>query len=323
MRVAILLILLTGPQEPARPLDDIVVATVDGEAILKSEIEAVAELARGGRTRTDLLRGLVVDRLLRQRARAAGLAVPEDRLNDAMASRVAAAGGFAAYRAELERNGTNLEQDRKLVYEAMLIDTFVDHCLGRVPSSPHVRPALARAAQVSPKEVQTFYRENRERFRVPAMREIGRFVIEKGGGERTAAESGSLAAELRARLGRDGADPDAVAAEVDASYARRVVLDSDLAALKPEIRAFLVDSSRPRVSDAIETASAFVVIVRIRDEPSRIVPFDEAQPKIFEVLGEGKIRDARETLLRELVAEAEVWPNGLFADDAAAEDGPR
>ncbi|MFG0320513.1 MAG: peptidyl-prolyl cis-trans isomerase [Planctomycetota bacterium JB042] len=294
---------------------DQVLATVEGVAILRSEVDRrVAEL--GERVEEAIvLRQLVLSTLLEAKAKEAGVEVEDSRLDEVMAERVEALGGPEAYRDHLDALELDFETDRVRVRDALLVDEYVRHALGIVRGSPHLRPHLARRVHVTPREVQAHYRAHRERYRVDGRTEVGRLVVPKAAfADESAARA--RAEELRANAERGpGGLREAVAEDPRVRYAEVTLSPDQRAALRRDLLRALERTPVGSPSEIVETASSFLLLVKRAEEPARTLSFAEAQPIVFDFLTESKVREARVELSRELVAEAEIWPEGLFPQD--------
>ncbi len=294
---------------------DQVVATVEGAPILRSEVDRrTAEL--GGRVEEAIvLRQLVLSRLFEAKAKEAGVEVEDARVDEVMADRVEALGGPEAYRDHLVELDLDFETDRIRVRDALLVDEYVRHALGVVRGSPHLRPHLARRVHVTPREVQEHYREHRERYRVDGRTELGRLVVPKAAFA-APAEARERAEELRAAADRDlESFREAVGGDARVRYAEVTLSPERRAALRRDLLAALDRTPVGAPSEIVETASSLLLLVKRAEEPARTLSFAEAQPIVFDFLTEAKVREARVDLSRELVAEAEIWPEGLFPQD--------
>ena len=313
--ILLLTVVAPPPLRQAAPIDGIL-ATVDGTAITRVDVEQAIKEHASSLTRTEVLQQLVLRRILDRKAKEANLVVPDARLSEVLAGRVAQAGSWEEYAQRLEELEKTVEQDRMEVRDALLADEYVSQCLGRVPGSPLLRPRLARSIRVTPAEVQEYYREHRERFRTADRKEIGRLLVVKAHFDsvQEAREHAELLRQqsLKYHEGR----LDRVILEGDrARYGTMRLSGPDQPRLLEEIRAFLEASPVNILSPVIETRTAFVVVVKLSDERGHQLEFGQVQEGVFSLLSELKYRQARQELGRELLLEVDLWPKNLFGSE--------
>ncbi len=314
----LLALLLLAPQSKA--IDD-VLATVNGEAVTYGDVEELHGQAGNRFTREEILRQLVYRRVLGQKAREAGVSVPDERLSAVMAERVRSAGGWDGYLARLEGLKRTPDQDRLEIRNELVVDEFVDQCLGKVAGSALLRPQLARQAQVLPREAQEYYRQNRTLFRTQNTREVGRLLVSKSAF--TSPEAAHQHAETVRRKALDEFQGDlqtACAGVERATFGTMTLGKREEEGLVPEIRAYLEAAPTGVLSPIFETPGGCVVVVKLSENPGRSLTFEEAQGAVFAILGQLKWQAAREELSRDLLAEADLWPQDLFG--AATQANP-
>lgn len=305
-----------GPQDrDAEVAVDLVVATVDGAPILASEVDILFEEADERVPRGLIVRQLVIAKLLEAKARAAEIVVSDQLVDETMEARVRSAGGPEAYGALVADLGLDFESDRLRVRDSLMVDEYVRHALGQVRGSPHLRPELARQVVVTPREIQEHFHEHAARYRVEARTEIGRLVVPKRAFEDDATAL-ARAEELRTLAARD---PAALrgAAEADprVRYAEVTLTPEQRGALRETLRESLERSAVGAPGEVVESAGAFLVVIKKSETTARPLSFEEAQPIVFAVLTESKTRAARIELSRDLISEAEIWPEGLFPQE--------
>ncbi|MFH0943949.1 MAG: peptidyl-prolyl cis-trans isomerase [Planctomycetota bacterium] len=305
----------------AAPIDGIL-ATVDGAAITRNDVTRAMKEHSSSLTSTEVLQQLVLRKILDRKAREANLVVPDSRLSEVLEGRVAQAGSWEEYTKRLEELGKTVEEDRKEVRDALLVDEYVSQCLGRVPGSPLLRPRLARSVRVTPAEVQAYFRENRERFRTADRKEVGRLLVVKAhfDSDEEARDHAELLRQqsLKFHEGRLGQ----VILEGDrASYGTMTLSGPDQPRLLEEIRAFLEAAPVKVLSPVIETRTAYVVVVKLSEERGHQLEFDQVQEGVFSLLSELKYRAARQELGHELLLEVDLWPKNLFGSETNAGTG--
>lgn len=314
MNVAhILLILLPLLLPQQRTKVDEILATVNGKAVTRGDVEAILALSRTPVTRRELLVQLIQRRILEQKAQAASVRVPDEQLTETMAARIDRLGGNETYQEALKALDRSVDQDRLDVRNQLMADRFVDHCLGRVAGSPHLRPHLSRTTFVTPGEVQQHYRDNRERFRTEPGIEVGRLLVAKA--HFPTPEKAKEHAELlrKQALRIFSGDLEKVIQEGDrARFGRMSLRSRQESGLIPEIRTFLDAAPVGVLSPVLETGGAYVVVVKLAEEPGRALSFDEVQDSVFALLTQLKWQRARQQLALELLQEAEVWPENLI-----------
>jgi hypothetical protein len=317
-RCPLIYLVLAWPPSQDVPVDEIL-ATVNGVAITRSDVEWSVLEGSTPRTEGEVLRQLVYQKILFQKARDANLSIPDASLSATMSERVEAAGGWDRYQERLKRKGSTSDEDRQEVRNALLADEYVNRCLGRVPGSPLLRPHLARTIRVTPLEVQTYFRENRETFRTSDTMEIGRLLVVKA---HFAAEAEARKhAELLRRQALEiyqGNLREVIREGDQARYGTMTLSGPDQPKLLEEVRAYLRTAPVKVLSPVIETQTAFVVVVKLSEEHGRMLPFGEVQDAIFAVLSELKFREARKQLSRELLSEVDIWPKILFGSGLPA-----
>ncbi len=320
------LLLLALAQAPIHGGDiESVVATVNGEAILESEVQDALESVSALFDRTEVVRQLVYQRLLDQKAKAAGVTIDDERLADAMRERVAQAGGWDAYKKKLEERSSSPEQDRQEIRRALLADEFVDHCVGLVPGSPHVRPDLARMLQVTPKEVQDVYREHKERFRTVDRRVYGRVQCAKDAADDGVGAVQKVIDLRKAAIERfNGSLKDACAAaypdEKDL-YVEAELVEGQRSGLLPVILQHLATAPTRVPSPVIETTKSVICVVKVDETLGRQRSFAEVQDGIQRAILVERRDQARWILGAELLKEAEIRPRDLIPATPASAPG--
>ncbi len=323
---ALLALSIALPQAPARGGEiESVVATVNGEAILESEVLDALDSVSPLFDRTKVVQQLVYQRLLDQKARAAGISIDDEKLTSVMRERVAQAGGWEEYKAKLAEKDRTPEQDRQEIRRALLADRYVDECTGLVVGSEHVRPDLARMLQVTPKEVQDVFRDHKDEFRTVDRRVFGRVQLGKGKSEadETSAREKLLRLRAAAIEQHHGSLKDAAAAlfpdEKDL-YVEQEITQSERSGLRPEILQFLAATPTAVPSPVLETSRAFLCVVKVEERLGRQREFADVQEGIERALLSARRDQARWVLGAELLKGAEIWPKDLIPPAKNAEN---
>lgn len=307
---ALLLLTALCQSAPAEPRADRVVATVNGEAILASEVALAAATADSADLHEALMQ-VVFEHVLDARAKASGVRVPDADLTARMNERIQRVGGWDRYRELLATRHSDPETDRLNVYKALLADEWVRHCVGLVPGSAHLRPSIARGIEPTPGDLRAFYLEHRSELALPLRHVIGQVIARKADYDQPeAARQALLNAQHRLK-----GHPLAAATAIDARlrYVELEVPAAELPGLRADVRAF-VESAAPMAQSApFESDQVFTLVQRLADLQAGVPSFEAAQSAIQQRLRALRLKAAREQLARELLADAAVWPPDLLA----------
>lgn len=309
--VSLVAALVAGPQEEvlARPIEeapfDEVVATIDGEAILASDLRLLIRATEGQMSETEGTLMLLSKHALAKAARDANILIADRDLEREMEDRIRSLGGWERYRTFLHAAGSTPEKDRLLVRDGLRADQYVLHCIGLVPGSPHVRPALARGLDPGPKEIQDYYRDRRDQFQVPGATFLSFLTAKRSDFQDDTAARAALEAA------RSGPIDRAPLGDPRLTYERVELPSKAKEGLVPVVRAFVAGAHPGDKSGVLTLDQTLAIVSLLGEEPPRSLTFTEAQGRIQERLRMERIDQARRKLALELVRAANVWPEAL------------
>jgi len=288
------------------------VATVNGEAITEREVRMVAGPAADAATRLGVLQQLVIEKRIDQAARAAGIKVNDERLAAALKDRRDALGGESGYAAFLKRFGRTAEADRKELRRALEGEEYIARCLGESPDPKLLRPDLVRLLDIATVDVQTAWREHRDRFKRPGAVELAMVLVKKADHETPDAARLFLENLVTAHPPAALIEPTASRMEGVAASKKRLT-SPEIESLVPVLRETARTGAVGAVSPIAETESAFLVVGVVAREPDVALEFAEACDLIRAWLHSQKRAEAVSRLCAELLAEATLWPSDLFS----------
>jgi peptidyl-prolyl cis-trans isomerase C len=310
-------------QTPAQPTQDVnpAVLEVNGEKIYAAQISMVmsniqAQMSGQGQQpeEKDLVsmatQRVVEQKLLAQAARREGLQADELRVAEMMKQLEQQSGGRAGLEASLATRGSNVEQIEELVREMDL-------------SRSYIAQKIFPQVTVSDEELEAFYAENPETFRVPE-RVHARHIIfaatadaddataEAARAKAESARERALAGEDFAELARELSEGPTAERGGDLGFFPHAMMEPAFADA-----AFALEPGQ--ISEVVRSNYGFHVIKVEEKRPPGIAPLDEVKEQARLALEQRKAGAAVEEKLKALSDSAEVKP--LLQQPQAAAPG--
>jgi peptidyl-prolyl cis-trans isomerase C len=310
--LGVALVAAQAPSAPSKPVPatlPAVVARVNGQDVAKVDFEKMIKSAESNmgmpippEARDDILRRLldqlVVQTLLEQEAKARGLAATDADVD--------------ARLLELrQRFKTPLEFDEALRERGQTLDALRQDIGRDVTASKLINAELAAVPGASDDEAKDFYAKNPDSFKEEETIRASHILIRVAPGAdaaTTAQAKATIESVLaQAKAGQDFAklarefsqDPTNAQQGGDLNYFRRGTMVrefSDAAfALQPG-----------EVSGVVTTQFGHHIIKVTDRKPGRVVPFEEAAPRIKQYLDRDKKQDRRKTYLEDLKKKAKI-----------------
>ncbi|HSR69155.1 MAG TPA: peptidyl-prolyl cis-trans isomerase [Acidobacteriota bacterium] len=295
---------------------DEIVAKVNSDIITKTDLDAEINRIRvsvmganasdpeKGRQmfqeqRPNILRNMIISRLMYQRAEEYGMLAPMEQDVDAYIKReIMDPNGIPSIdvlKQVLEQQGTTYEDFRKGI-EDQYVQSRINNAF------------VFSKVTILSDEIEAFYQENIERFTEPATVELAEIILESEG--KDASKVRDLAEDIVARLeageafqelAREYSDNTATASQGGRSgtFTRDQLSD----ALQGPAFDLEVGSS----SGVIETAFGFAIIKVLARTPATPVPLEEVRPQVVEYLRNQKAQPYLEQFLDQLRDESYVY----------------
>jgi peptidyl-prolyl cis-trans isomerase C len=309
-RSALILILALVGACKSRVPDSELAAKVNGEGITKKDFEAEVErnLARyrgqahelppgiEDRIKESVLRRMIDDKVIEQKAKSLNIQVAPDELNAKMDEHKKRFRTDEAFKAYLERSN-NTEASIKAELERNLLrDRVVDK--------------LSGPTEVTPDEVKQYYNENLDRFKeneqLLANRILIRVASDAKDSDKKAAKKEAQALKAKLVKGADFAD----LAQKN-SKGPEAARGGDLGwfsrgRFTPEFDAAVFKMNPKATSDVIETKLGYEIVRVLDKKPERQKPLEEVQASIQQSLDARKKNQKRRDVLRQLKTETKV-----------------
>ncbi len=292
------------------PVDD-KVAEVNGVPILRRNFQidyrqAVQAHAQKGQPineaylrdlRSNLIDYLVETELLMQDAARLGIAITPQELDQSVAAARAASGNDLQFRADLRKADMSLDEFRSRRRQELTIKKLI---------ATHIAPD----ARVSDQEIQDYYRQNGERFRIPEHLFIRHLTLhlppEADKTQKSAVRQRVLSLKRQIAAGDDFAE---LARQFSEDPSREKggalgFIDAQQAALKfgPEV----LTLPTGQVSDPLETPLGIHLVTIEARQPSREIPLASVREGIRRQLYRQKSREPVRAYVKALRQKAEI-----------------
>lgn len=292
-----------GPAAPATPADTskmpAVVAKVNGEEIKKEELiqacklmqAQIAQASRGQEVPAlsaafykQILDGMIAQELLLQDAKRQGVAVSDQELEPQMAALRRRFPDEAAFKKALEQQGlTEKELGEKLRQEAVI--------------QKYLTSKLFTQVAVTDQAAREFYDKNQDKMQRPERAHLRHILIgvKPGTSEADKAKAREKAEDLRERIagGEDFAKLAAESSDDPGSKMRGGDLSwiSRGQTVPPFEKAAFALTRPDELSGVVESQFGFHIIQLVEREAASAVPFEEARPRITEMLQQKQAGD--------------------------------
>ena len=311
--------------KPGVPESELV-AKVNAEGITKKDFDEAVDrnLARykaqdqevpagvEARIRDGVLRRMIDDKVIEQKAKALGMTVSADELEAKFKEhkdRFRNEDGFNDY---LKRSGNTVESMRDDLRRNLLRDRVVEQLSGSI--------------DVTPEEVEKFYQDNQPRFVDKEQIKVSRILVRVPPNATDAEKKAAHkeAKELHAKAIKTGAD----FAEIAKNYAKtpESARGGDLGTLtrgrmSEEFDQVAFKLEPGKISDVVETKQGYEIIKVFEKRPETQKTLDEVKDSIQNQLLARKRNEKRRDVVRELKSDAKVEQFVTF--DTSAQMGPR
>lgn len=292
----------------AQRVVDAIVATVDTEPILRSDlIRQAAPLVGGdvapGAALDDALVQEVLDQAIEQRilfrqAALQGLEVPEDVLDDRIQSFRDNFDSGEAFRRAVEDSGATMSEFREQIRKQLLA----------IAMATRKRNAFKEEAVISEAELRQYYQDNRSEFGQPARVQLRRIFLSASSDPADRARAQARLEALRDEV-EQGADFAALAAQYsegpDAETGGLVgwVQRGDLV---PALEAATFSLAEGEVSEVVETQFGFHILLAEQVREPGTASFDDLRTEIEPMLREAYAAERYENWIQELRKRSRV-----------------
>lgn len=321
-RIALLGLVFAVGACKSKPSDDELVAKINGEGITKVEFEAEsqrylarykgasAELPPGleDRLRESIVRRMIDDALIAQKAKAADVTVTDEELNTKVAEYKGRFRTEEAFKAYLTRSNNTEESLRKELKQNLLRDRVVAKLSGDVT--------------VTPEDIEKYYNENQQRFRLKEQIKASRILIRAGEdatpAQRQAALKQAKALHARAAKGEDFATiakensqgPEAARGGEVGWFSR--------GRFPQEVEDAVFTQASNTVSGVLETKLGYEIFKVEDKHEARVRSLDEMRDSIKQSLEARKRNQQRRDVVQSLRSEAKVEQLVTFSQPPAA-----
>ncbi len=308
-RVALLSLLVMFGACKSKPAAELV-AKVNGEGITKQEFDQEVErnLARyrgqarelppgiEDRIKESVLRRLIDDKMIAQKAKSIGVQVSEEELNAKMDEHKKRFRTDEAFKAYLERSNNTEANIRSDLERNLLRDRVVEKLSGTV--------------EITPEDISKYYTENEARFKEKEQVKASRVLVRVEENAKDAEKKALLkqAKDLRAKLAKGG---DFAAIATKDSKGPEAARGGDLGwfsrgRFPPEFDDAVFKLQANGVSDVITTKLGYEIVKVFEKKPERQRPMEEVQDNIKQSLDARMKNQKRRDVLRNLKSEAQV-----------------
>ena len=287
------------------------VAEVNGAPILRRDFQidyrkAVAAHAQKGNPvneaylrdlRSRLIDYLVETELLLQDAARLGITIPPRELDQAVTAARATFANDDQFREHLRQTGMRSEDYRSRRRQALVIQKLI---------ATHIAPGV----RVSDQEIQAFYRENADRFRIPERLHIRHITLHLPPNADVAQKS-----DVRARiidLQRQiaaGGEFGTLARQFSEDASRKQAGDVGFMNAGQAARKFgqkVLALPAGQVSDPLETPTGYHLVIVEARQPSRMMPLASVREGIRQQLYRQKTRDPLRAYVKMLREQAKI-----------------
>jgi parvulin-like peptidyl-prolyl isomerase len=287
-----------------------IVATIDGDAINKAELERVFStlLSANGRNLSELspaerrkgyrsvLDEMIIDRLVSKQS--SGLTVSDqdiERRLDTLKKNFSSQGSFEE---ELKKTGQNLDQVKANIRAQLQQQQWIESM-------------IADQVRFTPEEVDKFYKDNPERFSLPEMVRASHILlaVRRDGPPETVWEKEKLATSLVERIKKGESFEELAKQFSDDPTAKQTGGDLDYFSrdrIMPEFADVAFRLQVGEVSAPVRTQFGFHIIKLTDHKLPRTASLEETRPQITAFLQEGRRRDAINRLLASLRESAKI-----------------
>lgn len=307
------------PKPPMAADKNDVAVTVNGVVITEGQIEekVAPRLARigsqlspavvqqyKGRMRMQVLEGMILEQLLDEQVKKAGIAITESDVNEKIAEIIGQQGmSIDDFKARLQAQGQDFEQVKREIGKSVGYEKLIDSQL----SSKDINDA----------DITTYYEQNKEEFSTPEQVQASHILVtpDHNNPDANAAKAQAKAkAEKLLKELKGGADFATLAKENSDCPSKARGGDLGMFGKGQMVKPFedVAFALKPgELSDVVETQFGYHIIKVTLHKPAEMMPLEKVKPQIGRMLLDRKRAEFFKTYRDKLKAEAKiVYPAG-------------
>ncbi len=294
-----------------------VVAVVDGEAITKSQFEEEEQalLSEAYRRFT----GQELDRQVEAIRKTVLSQLIDRKVLMHRAARLFDLSGYEKMLLEQFKSNQKVETDEQLEQllagQGMTIDDLKQRLIEQVAPRQIIDMEVGGRVACSDKEIEEYYQENLDQFKVKAKFHVREIVLLADDGNRE--EKRKLAEEIREKAMAPGGDFQALAKEYSDAGTREAGGDlGDLEAgdLSPVLEKVALETPVGAVSESLETDYGFHVLQVVSREDTKTLSLDEARDRIRTFLENTQYFEKLQAFLKKIREESDIQIRPKYKD---------